>query len=100
MSQKEYTKYCIGILQINGHILFGYVFLTLLLTYPAFLKINTHIIGTGDALGWIGFLSWFDIAIFDLGVNPLHNSYTFYPIGMDIVNTGFVGIILAPNPHS
>lgn len=95
----RFTKYYLEILRIKGHIFFGYVFLTLLLTYPAFLKINTHIIGHGDAIGWIGFFSWFDIAIFDLGVNPLHNSYVFYPIGMDIVNTGFVGIILAPITH-
>ena len=77
----------------------SYIILTLILTYPAILKINTHIIGHGDAVGWPGFLWWFDKAIFALGVNPLHNTYIFHPLGIDVNDCGVIGLALAPFTH-
>lgn len=77
----------------------SYIILTLILTYPAILKINTHIIGHGDATGEVGFLWWFDKAIFALGVNPLHNTYIFHPLGADVNDCVFIGLALAPLTH-
>ena len=82
------------------HALLGYVFLTLVLTYPLIFKISNQIPGSvGDNFAWQGVLWWFDKAILELSVNPLHTNYFYYPIGMDINSCGFIGILLVPLTH-
>ena len=97
---KLYIKRDAGLRQ-NIRALLGYIFLTAVLTYPLIFKINNQIMdyGAWDSFGTQGVLWWFDKAIFELGVNPLHTNYFHYPIGIDITNCGIIWILLLPITH-
>ena len=95
----------------NLYALLGYIILTLILTYPAILKMGTHLIGTdhlivcggahviSDAPFWQGVLWWFDKAIIELGTNPLYSNYFLYPVGMTMFVAAIIGILLVPITH-
>ena len=95
----------------NIYALLGYIILTLILTYPAILKMGTHLIGTdhlvvwggahviSDVPFWQGVLWWFDKAIIGLGTNPLYSNYFLYPVGMTMFVASFIGILLVPITH-
>ena len=94
--------------------LFGYIILTLILTYPAILNIggpymigSDHIIsssyegarGINNAPIFQGILWWFDKAIIELGINPLHSNYFWYPVGMNVNTPLLAGILFLPITH-
>jgi hypothetical protein len=66
-----------------------YLALTLALTYPLVAQFGDHVPGTATwsldeyTLLWNNW--WFKHAIFDLGVNPLHTDFLYYPIGTSLV---------------
>jgi len=62
-----------------------YALLALILTYPLALHFTTHVPGDGGddpALAWN--LWWVKYALLDLGTNPFHCTYMFYPIGINL----------------
>jgi len=62
-----------------------YSLLALVLTYPLALHFTTHVPGDGGddpALVWN--LWWVKYALLDLGTNPFHCGYMFYPIGINL----------------
>jgi len=89
------------------YVLAGYTILTLILTYPMVLNLNTQIVGSSalrmgggnDYFGWPNLLWWFDKAVTELGINPLHNSYYYYPVGMDHSIGAFLAFHLFPITH-
>ncbi|MBU1879954.1 MAG: glycosyltransferase family 39 protein, partial [Chloroflexi bacterium] len=69
----------------HAAILAAYVLLTLALTWPLVLRINTHVPGRNvDEYAFLWNIWWFKYAIFDLGASPLHTNYTFYPLGVNL----------------
>lgn len=70
-------------------ILGAYALLALMLTYPVVTAPTRLIPGSDtwayDEYTFIWNIWWFKHAVLDLGVNPLHTNYTFYPIGTALV---------------
>ncbi len=70
-------------------ILVVYLALALVLTYPLVAHFATHVPGSEtwafDEYTFVWNYWWFKHAVFDLGVNPLHSNFTFYPIGVNLI---------------
>jgi len=69
--------------------LISYFLLALVMTYPLVLNFGDHIPGSEtwahDEYTFVWNFWWFKHAVIDLGVNPLHTNFTFYPIGNGLV---------------
>jgi hypothetical protein len=67
-------------------VILGYLFLTVLLTYPLSLKIATHIPGGSfDALQNVWNLWWFKYAAVDLHSNPFYTNLVYHPTGVSLL---------------
>ena len=66
-----------------------YLLLALLLWWPLPLHLTTHVPGSNtwafDEYTFVWNLWWFRHSLLDLGVNPLHSDFIFYPLGIDLV---------------
>ncbi len=66
-----------------------YLVLALILWWPLPAHLATHVPGSEtwafDEYTFVWNLWWFRHALLDLGVNPLHSDYIFYPLGIDLV---------------
>ncbi len=66
-----------------------YFALTLVMTLPLALQFGDHVPGSEtwalDEYTFVWNFWWFKHAVFDLGINPLHTDYIFYPIGSSLV---------------
>jgi len=66
-----------------------YTLLALGLTWPLVARLTTHIPGSAvwafDESTFVWNLWWFKFSILNLGQSPLHTSYIFYPLGIDLV---------------
>lgn len=65
--------------------LFGYLSLTIILTWPLILNFTTGVIGLGDEKIYLWNFWWFKKALFELHANPFFCDYIFYPFGANIV---------------
>lgn len=49
---------------------------------------------------WSNWFWWFDYAVTYLHINPLHDSYLYYPMGMDFIEGGVLpGLLFIPVTH-
>lgn len=76
-----------AILNLKRHLLLAviYLLLALSLTWPAAAHLTTHLPGDGGddpAIAWN--LWWLKFALLNLGQNPFHSDYMFYPIGVNL----------------
>jgi hypothetical protein len=77
--------------RVRGHLLVAalYFVMALLLWWPLPLRILTHVPGSDtwafDEYTFVWNLWWFRHALLDLGSNPLHSDYIFYPLGIDLI---------------
>ncbi len=66
-----------------------YFVITLVMTLPLALQFNDHVPGSEtwafDEYTFLWNFWWFKHAVFDLGANPLHTNFTFYPIGVSLI---------------
>ena len=63
-------------------ILIAYTVAALVMTWPLALNFTTAIPGVeGDTGSFVWALGWMKTALVDLGVNPFHTDYIFYPLG-------------------
>ncbi len=73
----------------NLIVIFFYLVLALVLTYPLVMHFGDHVPGTTtwamDEYGYVWNNWWFKHAVFDLGVNPFQTNFIFYPIGVSLV---------------
>ncbi len=73
----------------NLIVIFSYLVLALITTYPLAMNFATHVPGSEtwafDEYTFLWNFWWLKHAVFDLGVNPLQTNYTFYPIGAGLV---------------
>ena len=51
-------------------------------------------LGHGEVVMWSNYFWWFDYAITYLHINPLHDSYLYYPMGMDFIEGGLLPMFL------
>ena len=59
-----------------------YLGLTLLLTLPVILKMNSHLCGdVGDNYAFLWWLKWFSVAVTELKVSPFHSDELLHPLG-------------------
>lgn len=76
-------------LKKHSIILALYFVLTLVMTLPLALQFTDHVPGSEtwafDEYTFVWNFWWFKYAAFDLGVNPLHTDFIFYPIGSSLV---------------
>lgn len=67
----------------------SYFVIALGLTYPLVLNFADHIPGTEtwahDEYTFLWNFWWFKHAVLDLGIDPLHTNFTFYPIGNGLI---------------
>ena len=82
-------------------VLFVYVALALLFTYPLVLNIGTHHVGEaeGDAQVYLWNLWWVEQALTELHTDPFRTDLIFYPtgIGLSLHTLGFLqGILFIP----
>ena len=75
-------------LTLRRHLLalLGYGVLTIIVTYPAALRLSSHIPGGGDAPWFLWQLWWFKHAIVDLRQSPLVTDLLYYPLTQVPVN--------------
>src|SRR5581483_1731821 len=70
-------------------VLFLYLVLTLVVTYPLVAQFNTSVPGTAtwslDEYGYVWNHWWFKYSLFDLQTNPFQTQYLFYPLGTSLV---------------
>lgn len=75
--------------QRSSIVLALYALFALVMTYPLATHFSTHVPGSEtwafDEYTFVWNFWWFKHAIFDLGVNPLHTDFTFYPLGVNLV---------------
>lgn len=74
-------------LELPRHILLllGYFLLAIILTWPTFLHLTTHLPGDGGddpALAWN--LWWVKYALLNTGQNPFQTDFMFYPLGINL----------------
>jgi hypothetical protein len=63
-----------------------YAFLSLIYTYPALLRLRTHMLTAwGDGPMFLWNTWWAPYALFRLGTNPLHTEYLYYPEGASLI---------------
>ncbi len=59
-----------------------YTLIALLTSYPLVAQFGDHIAGVdGDVWSYLWALGWARVALLNLGVNPFHNAFVFYPLG-------------------
>ena len=67
-----------------------YGLLSLILTWPLVAHLSTRAIGSAvwafDEYTFVWNMWWFKFSLLDLGQTPLHTTYTFYPLGIDLVS--------------
>ncbi len=57
-------------------------------------------LGHGEVVMWSNYFWWFDYAVTYLHVNPLSDSYLYYPMGMDFIEGGVLpGLLFIPVTH-
>ncbi len=70
-------------------ILAFYLVIALGMTYPLILQFGDHVPGSEtwafDEYTFLWNFWWFKHAVFDLGANPFHTNFTFYPIGVSLI---------------
>ncbi|MFC1852231.1 interleukin-like EMT inducer domain-containing protein [candidate division CSSED10-310 bacterium] len=70
----------------NIHILLLYIVLTICLTYPTVMNLNSGVPGDGvDASLFVWNLWWMKYALLELHQNPFYSDYIFSPIGVPLV---------------
>ncbi len=75
----------------RGHVIVAalYALLGLLLWWPLPAHLLTHVPGSEtwafDEYTFVWNIWWLRHALLDLGTNPLHSDYLFYPLGIDLV---------------
>ncbi len=86
---KSYHRHCSNIFS-----LILYSLLTFILVYlPIKSDITSTYIGGGETILWSNYYWWFDYAV-SIGLNPLHDSYQFFPMGVDIIEGGLLPMFL------
>ena len=75
--------------RVHCTVLALYLVLALVLTYPVLTSPSTLVPGSDtwayDEYTFLWNIWWFKHSLLDLGVNPLHSSYTFYPVGVPLI---------------
>ncbi|MCS7260547.1 MAG: hypothetical protein NZ765_07165, partial [Anaerolineae bacterium] len=70
-------------------ILFLYLLLALVLTWPLAAHLVNHVPGSPvwafDEFTFVWNMWWFKFSLLDLQRSPLHSDYIFYPLGIDLV---------------
>ncbi len=82
-------------------LLFLYVVLTLVFTYPLARHFGTHHVGEdgGDARVYLWNYWWVDKAMTELGTNPFETDYIFHPVGIGLslhTLSFFQGMVFVP----
>lgn len=70
-------------------VLFLYLIITLIVTYPLITQFTSHVPGTTtwslDEYGYVWNHWWFKHSLFELQTNPFETDYLFYPLGTPLV---------------
>ncbi|MCL4301888.1 MAG: hypothetical protein KJ077_39700 [Anaerolineae bacterium] len=87
MADKPPQKKTKDNLQLPRHLflLLSYFLLAIILTWPTFLHLATHLPGDGGddpALAWN--LWWIKYALLNTGQNPFYTDFMFYPLGINL----------------
>lgn len=70
----------------DGLVLFSYLLLSLALTFPLILHLDTHVIGWNIDEGiFLWNTWWLKHSLIDLGSSPFYTTDIFYPIGVSLV---------------
>lgn len=95
------TKWIFVFPYLNNSIpLLLYVLITLFMVcVPIGFDFTTRYIGSGEVVLWSNYFWWFDYSLTHLLANPLHNSYLFYPIGLDMIDCILPLILFVPVTH-
>ncbi len=63
-------------------VLGAYTLIALVMSYPLAAQFDDHIAGVdGDVWSYLGAMGWARVSLLNLGVNPFHTDYIFYPLG-------------------
>lgn len=63
-------------------VLAAYTLLTFAQSFPLITQLGTHIAGVeGDVWSYLWAMGWARIAVLNLGVNPFHTDFVYYPLG-------------------
>lgn len=60
----------------------AYLLVAVLASFPLIIQMGTHIAGVqGDVWSYLWAAGWARAAVLNLGVNPFHTDYVYYPLG-------------------
>jgi len=76
-------------------VLFVYILLTLVMTYPVVARLDTHLIGNGDDM-WVHYWNnWWVKRVLQQGGSVYHTSLLFHPTGVSLLFHNFAWINVA-----
>ncbi|MDI6720689.1 hypothetical protein [Methanoculleus sp.] len=76
-----------------------YCTLTYIMVYlPVSIDLNKTYLGHSEVVFWSNYFWWFDYALTN-SLNPLHHSFIFYPLGLDMVDSIFPQLLFVPVTH-
>lgn len=76
-----------------------YCVLTYIMVYlPVSIDLSKTYLGHGEVVFWSNYFWWFDYALTN-SLNPLHHSFIFYPLGLDMVDSIFPQLLFVPVTH-
>ena len=99
MNHKRFSKRLCGFFsrlqRSDVLILFGYVLLTLVMTYPLGFRLGTHVVGDRNDMWVSHWNNWWGREVLLNGGNPYRTSYMFYPQGVSLVWHSFSWLNMA-----
>ena len=76
-----------------------YCVLTYIMVYlPVSIDLSKTYLGHAEVVFWSNYFWWFDYALTN-SLNPLHHSFIFYPLGLDMVDSIFPQLLFVPVTH-
>lgn len=92
------TAYIFG-KKINLLALGLYCALTYAMVYlPVSIDLSKTYLGNYEVVFWSNYFWWFDYAITN-SLNPLHHSFIFYPLGLDMIDSILPQLLFVPVTH-
>jgi len=65
---------------------------------PVSIDLSKTYLGGGEVVFWSNYFWWFDYALTN-SLNPLHHSFIFYPLGLDMVDSILPPLLFVPITH-
>jgi hypothetical protein len=93
--RRVYKLFCSNVWLISVGVLFAYSLLTVIMTWPVAVRLNTHLVGTGDDM-WVHYWNgWWVKQVLQQGGNVYYTPLLFHPAGVSLLYHNFAWVNIA-----